>query len=188
MEQARKSKAVVAAVVVAAACIGAYWHYSPYLAMKSLRAAAEARNADAFNEKVDYPKLRESLKGQLAAMVADNLGTGASPGNQFEAMGSAMALALINPLIDAMVRPELVMKAMSKGELSMKPTRAEAGQPAEQEREPKWDVERVSMNKVIAYAQDAKDSGTAKFGAVFERSGFADWKLTGLSLPQELAR
>ncbi|UJW79450.1 DUF2939 domain-containing protein [Hydrogenophaga sp. SL48] len=177
------NKAALAAIAVAAAGIGAYWHYSPYLVMKSLRAAAEARNADAFNEKVDYPKLRESLKGQMAAMVADKIGTGASTGNQFEAMGSAMALALINPLIDAMVRPELVMKAMSNGELSLKPGRAETRQPGEPKQEPKWDVERVSMNKVIAYAQDAKDSGAAKFGVVFERSGFADWKLTELRMP-----
>lgn len=177
------NKAAVAAIAVAAAGLGAYWHFSPYLAMKSLRAAAEARNADAFNEKVDYPKLRESLKGQMAAKVADKLGNSASSGNQLEAMGSAMALAFINPLIDAMVRPELVMQAMSRGELSMKPSKADNGQPGEARPEPKWDVERVSLNKVIAYAQDAKDPGAAKFGVVFERSGFADWKLTELRMP-----
>ncbi|MBW7940751.1 MAG: DUF2939 domain-containing protein, partial [Candidatus Omnitrophica bacterium] len=161
MEQKGKSKAVLGAFAIAVTGIAAYWHYSPYLAMKSLREAAEARNADAFNEKVDYPKLRESLKGQMAAMVADKMGTGASSGNQFEAMGSALALALINPLIDAMVRPEMVMKAMSKGELSLKPGRADAGQLGEAKQEPKWDVERANMNKVIAYAQDAKDPGAA---------------------------
>lgn len=182
------TKAAVAATVFAVSAIGAYWHYSPYLAMKSLREAAEARNADAFNEKVDYAKLRESLKGQMAAMVADQIGTSTSSGNQFEARGSAIALALINPLIDAMVRPELVMKAMSNGELSMKPGRATAGQPAKAKQEPKWNVERVSLNKVIAYAQDAKDPGAAKFGVVFERTGFADWKLTELRMPtRELA-
>lgn len=183
MEVINKSKAAAAAIAIAVAGIGAYWHYSPYLAMKSMRASAEAKDADAFNERVNYPKLRESLKGQMAAMVADQIGTSTNSGNQFEAMGAAMALAFINPLIDAMVRPELVMKAMSNGELSMEPTRTAAGAPStEKKGEPKWDVERVSTNKVIAYAQDAKDSGAAKFGVVFERSGFADWKLTELRM------
>lgn len=40
--------------------------------------------------------------GQMAAMVADKLVAGSSSGDQFEALGSALALALINPVIDAM--------------------------------------------------------------------------------------
>ena len=31
--------------------------------LKSMRDAAQANDADAFNDKVDYPKVRESLKG-----------------------------------------------------------------------------------------------------------------------------
>lgn len=183
MNLTNQPKVVIAALAVTFSGIGAYWHYSPYLAMSSLQEAAQARNADAFNEKVDYPKLRESLKGQMAAMLTDKMDKGAASVSQSEALGSAFALALINPLIDAMVRPEVVMKAMSKGELNMKPATTEGAGQGESKREPKWEVERVNINKVIAYAHENQKPGASKLGVVFERSGFADWKLTELRLP-----
>lgn len=183
MEVTNKSKVAVAAIAIAVAGLGAYWYYSPYLTIKSMRAAAEAKDADAFNEKVDYPKLRDSLKGQLAAMVAGKMVAGSTPGNQYEAAGAALALALINPLIDAMVRPEMVMKAMSQGELSVKPVSGRGEQAMSASQKPKWELERTSTKKVIAYALDPTEPSAAKFGVVFERTGFADWKLTELRMP-----
>ena len=43
-------------------------------------------------------------------------------------------------------------------------------------------VERKGMSKVIAYAQDAEIKD-ARPGFVFERYGFAGWKLTEVRLP-----
>jgi hypothetical protein len=68
-------KLLKAAVVVAALAVPAYWYWSPYHALHSMKAAAQARDADDFNQYVDYPKLRESLKGQFSAMMAESLGS-----------------------------------------------------------------------------------------------------------------
>lgn len=180
-----KSKLVAVAAVVALTGLAAYWHFSPYLAMRSMRAAAEAKDADAFNERVDYPKLRESIKGQMAAVLTDGLGSKSASQNSMEAAGAALALALVNPLVDALVRPEMVMKTMSKGEFDLKPGKAPTSEPTQA---PTWDVKRLGMNKVIAYAQDPNDPKTEKVGVVFERNGFADWKLTELRLPTRAAK
>lgn len=185
MTDSSKSKVVIAAAVVALAGVGAYWFYSPYLAMRSMRAAAEAKDADAFNEHVDYPKLRESIKGQMAAVLTDGLGSKSASQNSMEAAGAALALALVNPLVDALVRPEMVMKTMAQGEFDLKPGEAPAAEPTQA---PTWDVKRLGMNKVIAYAQDPNDPKTEKVGVVFERNGFADWKLTELRLPARAAK
>jgi 23S rRNA A2030 N6-methylase RlmJ len=69
-------KAMVGGLLAAAAAATAgYWYYySPMLAMQTMRDAAQARHAESFNRHVDYPKLRESLKGQMAARVAEQLG------------------------------------------------------------------------------------------------------------------
>lgn len=38
--------------------------------MHQIKAAAEAKDGDRFNQFVDYPKLHESVKGQLSAKFA----------------------------------------------------------------------------------------------------------------------
>lgn len=176
------TKTVAAAIAACLVCIGAYWYYSPYLAVRSMHTAAERKDADAFNAYVDYPKLRESLKGQMAAMMAGKLAEAPASSQGFEALGSALALALVNPMIDAMVRPEFVMNAMAKGELDIGAPSAQAVgvEPAKQ---PKWEFERIGANKLLAHAVDPADKDQVKAGALFERSGFMDWKLTELRLP-----
>ncbi len=68
-------KAVISAMVLAVGVgVGAYGYYAPIMAMQGMQAAAEQRDADTFNQYVDYPQLRESLKGQLAGMMATQLG------------------------------------------------------------------------------------------------------------------
>lgn len=64
-------KAAAAAVVVG---IAAYWYWSPLLAIRQMQTAARAGDADTFNDHVDYPRLRESLKGQFSAMLTKRLG------------------------------------------------------------------------------------------------------------------
>lgn len=49
-----------------------------------------------------------------------------------------------------------------------------------------WAYQRKSANKIIAYAVDPKKPDAApsdSFGVVFQRSGFADWKLTEVRMP-----
>lgn len=75
------------------------------------------------------------------------------------------------------------MKVMSKGELSTKATKFEASPPGEDKRQPKWDVDHISANKILAYALDEKAPGAEKFGVVCVRCSFADWKQTELLMP-----
>lgn len=175
-----KSKSALLAVVVVFVAVGAYWYYSPILAMRALQSAALAKDADTFNDHVDYPRVRESMKGQMIAMLADKLGTGSNSGA--EAFGTALGVAMIGPMVDALVRPEMVMKAMQDGKFkpdigvsktSNSSTPSDAG---------KWEIQRKSVNKVIAYRPDAT-TPDSRPGFVFERTGFADWKLTEVRLP-----
>lgn len=173
----KKIGAVIAAVGIA---IGAYWYASPYLAMKSMQAAAEAKDADAFNDYVDYPRLRESIKGQLAAMVTEKLG---ASDNGAQSFGAALGMAMLGPMVDAFVRPEVVMKAMQEGK--MQPKAGAGGDGSSQANlEPvKWDIQRKGVNKVIAYG-GSEAVASKKPGFVFERVGFASWRLTEVRLPQ----
>jgi hypothetical protein len=184
-----KTKSVLVAIVAVIAVGGAYWHYSPYLALKQMRAAAEQRDADTFNAYVDYPKVRESLKGQLAVLMTDKLGSSGATSGGFEGLGAALGLAFINPMIDSMVRPEMVMRSMQEGKLKPLPSTGGGSTGAvEPTNEPNWEFDRVGVNKLIAYAVDPDSKDITQVGVVFERSGFADWKLTEMRFPSELLR
>lgn len=189
------SKTIKAAAVIAIVAIAGYWYWSPFLAVRQLQAAAQKRDADAFNERVDYPKLRESLKGQFSAMMAEQMAVTRDSSNPFAALGTMLGLAVANQFVDAMVRPETVMRAMQDGQLSPK-TKQPSGAPSSekpeaakaesQEDKPKWSYERKNVDKLIAYATDSKKPDVPnqqKFGMVFERNGFANWKLTEFRLP-----
>lgn len=165
-------KYVLSAALAFGAAGAGYWHYSPYLAIQGVRSAVDQQDPESFNRYIDYAKLRESLKTQLTAKVAAEMGT-----EPTENIGGALALAFVNQLVDALVKPEMVMAAMKEGHLG--PKTADAGDKASQE--VTWAVTRDTLNRVVVHGQSA--DSTEKVGVVFERYGFASWKLTGIELP-----
>ena len=175
-----KTKPLLAAIVVATASVGGYWYYSPYLVLKSMREAAQRKDADAFNERVDYPKVRENLKGQMSAMMAEKAG---GSENGFAAFGAMLGMALANQMVEALVRPEVVMRAMQSGEMKQKSAPTNQNAQTESGQKPvEWALERKNLNKVIAYRQEPGKQTDKDVGMVFERNGFADWKLTEIRL------
>lgn len=189
-----------AALVLLFAALAGYWYWSPFLAVRDLQSAARKGDAESFNAHVDYPRLRESLKVQLSAALAQKLGTTNDPGGPLAALGNLIGGSLVNQLVDAMVRPETVMAALQNGRLAKSAGEAPApvpptapplapqdaaGAPAEPEKT-RWIIDRQGASRVIAYAVDPArpDAPNAdRLGLVFERSGFVDWKLTDIRLP-----
>lgn len=170
-------------LVLVALAVGAYWYWSPYWALHQMRGAAEGGNADKFNAHVDYPRLRESLKGQLAAAMSAEMAKSKS-GDGLESAGAAfgamLGIAMVGGIVDAMVRPEVVMQAMTEAKLNAKSSGG-SGTSKEELDKVQWSFERVGADKFIAYG--SKPSEASRFGLVLERSGFADWKLTEMRLP-----
>lgn len=188
----RIGKSALVVILAALLTIVAYWYWSPFIAIKSMQSAAQANDADAFNTHVDYPRLRESLKGQFSAIMAEKMGKSGDSKNPFGAIGSVLGLAMVDKIVDAMVRPETVMRGMKSGQFGPKPpvpetpelggdgtsTRADTGA----EKKQKWTYERRSTDLLIAY-REGPAPNNEKVGIVFERSGFAHWKVTELRLP-----
>lgn len=167
-------------VVMVMAFVGGYWYYSPYLVMKSLRDAAQRKDADAFNERVDYPKVREGLKGQIAAMMAEEA---ASSNDGFAAFGAMLGMFLANQMVDALVRPESVMRAMQSGEMRPDQSSAHPDTQAASDKKPvEWTLERKTVDKVVAYRYEPGREVGKDFSVVLERNGFSDWKLTEIRI------
>lgn len=185
MSTSTRLAAAAGALLIAAT--GAYWYCSPYLAMHSIKQAVESRDADVFNDHVDYPKLRESLKGQFSAMLTREMGKKPASEDSFAqagaALGTVLGLAFADKFVDAMVRPEMVMKAMAEGKMQDPTARAGTGGNPEGKSEVEWTIDRKGTNRVIAHSiQAGQADKTPAF--VFERSGFATWKLTEIRIPE----
>ncbi|MCG5073869.1 DUF2939 domain-containing protein [Paraburkholderia tagetis] len=114
--------AVAAVAIVAAA---AYGYASPYIALNHLKAAADARDAAALNEYVDYPALRASLKQQVGEMLQQRI-EAAHASNPLVLFGAVIGSVLIGPLVDAYATPDGVAALLS----GMPPTGKPGERPA----------------------------------------------------------
>lgn len=163
------------AAVVALMVIAAGWYLSPYYALQRMRAAAQAHDAATLNEYVDYPRLRESLKGQFAALFAAKA-VKTDEGGAFAALGTALGLAFADKLIDTLVTPEALMAAMQ----SAQPGGKDAG-----DDNVEWNVTRQGVDTLILTPREKGAGDAPKVSFVLQRSGFAHWKLTEarLALP-----
>ena len=101
-------------------------------------------------------------------------------------MSAMLGLAIVDKMIDAMARPEMVMRAMSGAKLQNPAVSgSEAGaEPTGKAEGVKWINERKGADRVIAYGTDGASAPDAsRVGFVFDRSGFASWRLTEIRLP-----
>lgn len=194
-----KSKSIRAAIVALLVAIAAYWYWSPYLAVWQIRNAAVARDAAAFNSHVDYPRLRESMKGQFAPLFMDVPGKSddGGIGKAGAAFGKMLGMIVVDKAVDLLVRPETVMQAMRQGYMTPQvpkkvdpaappPPRESSASAASGDDKQRIVFERTSVNSLFVYAaQPPKADGAIedKLGFVFERSGFATWKLSAVVLP-----
>lgn len=193
----RRARLAVASALVLLVAIAAYWYFSPYLVMRTLHAAADERDVETLNKHVDFPKLRESLKSQLGAAVAQSM-KGAD-GNPFAVLGASVGTMMVNGVVEVLVRPDMLMYSLRTG-MTLGPKREAEGtapstappakpkvdpgsQPAqpEQPQEQQWRMERHGPDRVI-FHPGTQDTGKT-VGMVFDRYGFATWKLTAMQLP-----
>ncbi|WP_370663984.1 DUF2939 domain-containing protein [Massilia rubra] len=172
---------------IAALCVSAgvaYWYYSPVIALHQLRTAAHERNAEGFNARVDYPRLRASVKAQLSAAMNEQVKPRHSAGGDDPAkagadFGKMLGMAFADKMVDAMVTPEFVMGAMQRG--SIEPRRDSADKDDAAKPDPKYTSERIGFDKYILHLET--DRGERGLSLVMERHGFASWKLADVLLP-----
>ncbi len=114
---------VLAAFIVVA--VAAYTYASPYIALSRMKTAADARDADALSQYVDYPALRTSLKQQLGDLLVRRF-TAEHGNNPLMLFGLAIGSALVGPLVDVYVTPEGVAGLLD----GIPPDTSGTGQPA----------------------------------------------------------
>jgi len=155
---------------------------SPHWQLYRMRAAVEARDAQALARHVDFPKLRESVKVQIARRMGSDSPYAQERKNPFAAFGRAMALAVIDPVVDAAVSPAGVAAMLDAGEVRVQPRTddppAAAGEPPREK--PNYDLSYRSWDEVVV---ERADGGGVRF--LLDRHGLWSWKLAGVELREE---
>lgn len=176
-----RTRVLAAGAVGALLAVAATSFASPWWTLHSLRSAAARHDGGAVAGQVDFPALRDSVKAQMQASLKRDMGN-ADGGNPFAAVGTGLAMALVNPLVDAVVTPAGVAAMVEHGKVSIGKPRPEpeAADPAAEQDKPQdkphfalryrgWDRFAVTWD----------DGGSF----VFRRAGLWSWKLAGIELP-----
>jgi len=181
----KKTSAIAIAAAVATSL--AFSSYaSPYWTLHQMKAAIEVKDADRLSEHIDFPALRESFKGQMMTMMNKRMASPEMANNPFSGIGQMMAVALINPLIDAAVSPAGVLAMMESGKVrpatpgTPKADPAASGEPVTQEKLD-YSVDYQGWNKV-AISRPGQDAG--RF--ILKRTGLWSWQLSALELPRSV--
>lgn len=169
----RRNKLIVAMIALLIVATGAWYWGSPLLAMGQLRDAARSGDEQELKEAIDFPAVRESLKSQLSAQMALQVADAKEKGG-FEALGAALAMGMVGPMIDGLVTPQFIAGTIQRGKMQ----RGEAAAPAGEEVE--WSIERDGFGRFRATPKAPAGENVPTL--VFDRDGF-DWKLVDIEIP-----
>jgi hypothetical protein len=162
---------IAVAVLIAAAAV---WYYvSPGMTVKAMVDAARANDEARFSTYVDYPALRADMKSELTNRLQEEA---KRDGTAEAKLGLAMGMAMMNPMVDAMVSPKgmtVAFATLAKQQEKSKETGkvAKGALPADPE------IRRQGLNTFVVSGKDTPESGL-----VFQRHGLG-WKLSGVELP-----
>lgn len=163
-----KAAAIAVALVI---ITGAGWYFgSPAWTLHQMRSAAEAKDADALSDHIDYPAMRESLKEQVRARLAAKM---AAEESGLAALGGALALSMVDGLVDGMINPSSLRLMFSQ----TKQTEGADERPALNASD--LEIERHGFSEFRLVDPDAESGGAL----VFKRDGLS-WKLAELRIPE----
>lgn len=179
--KSRKSSVLLA---IGLLFVAAYWYFSPYVTLYSMRTAAQNHKAEGVAEHVDFVKVRENLKSQMSQAFAGLAKETETTDNPFAKaggmLGAALGGALVNQFVDVLITPEALAAAMREGKVE-KPTQTPAQESAKDASKVTWAFERSGVNDFKAVAMDEEKAPAVGF--VFERYGFVSWKLVKIDIP-----
>lgn len=173
----KKPLAVLILAVILA--LAGWAGYSPYRTVHRMQEAAAAKNYGVLAQDVDFPAVKEDMKARLRAKVAGPDAAKTEKEDSLAGLGTRLAMAFIEPMVDTLVTPETVAM-MLKG---VAPPRRKGEPPPAQPDEGTETVMRYEgLNRFVVTARPRQGSERPVI-LVLERRGLATWKLASVILP-----
>ena len=177
---------VIAAVIAVVLGIAVLLYASPYIALNSIKKAMDAQDANALAQYVDFPVLRENLKGKLMSSLANKLPQSDDSSNPLGGIGEAIGGMVVGAAVDNLVSPAGVMMMMQTGKFGPKVPKSTPAQnngaPSDRATDNESDPRGFSLNyqgfsKVRVFRKS--DPGSA---FIFRRDGLMGWKLINVDM------
>lgn len=178
-----KSKGYVLAVLVASGALlgfAGYLTLAPYRTMKNFGEALAARDSVAISDCVDFPKLRDSVKGQFEKNVSAR-SKSLFADDPIASLAAGLATNLSDSVVDSLVTPQGLEKLLA-GERFMATVGGSAGNPATLDPETLAKA-RYSYRSFSEFTVTLEPKPGVSVEILLERAGL-NWKITGLRLPE----
>lgn len=178
--------AAAGAILLLAAYLG-----SPLLAANALRAAAQTGNADKLQRLVDFPAVRESLKGQLNALIIESMQSDPElRNNPFAGFAAALVPAIVNQAVDGYVTPDGLARMMAAKPPQSDGPRTDPAIPGSDSSAGAGTAPSIqhSYRDLDTYAITSVNPADpqARFSFILHRQGLLGWKLARIELPKSL--
>ena len=156
-----------------------YLYASPYLVLNNIKNAAQQGDADKLSGYIDFPSVKQSMKDQVkAAMVEEIAASDEQDG--FEALGTMLAAAMIDPLIDGLVTPDGVALMLQGQKLDFDLNNdTPEDKPKSKNEDIDYKAGYLSFNRFKVQIIDADDSDES-LDVIMHRDGLS-WKVTRIS-------
>jgi len=142
---------------------------SPWMAMDTLRDAAREGDCETLEDSIDFPALRESVKGELYQRIDIERGDGGAGERD-----GGFAKVFADSIVDALVTPKGVGAMLVTGSLIPRTRGPDADEEVD------WHVRMTAFDTFRA--DPVVSDGQARPSLIFKRSGLG-WKLAGIDVP-----
>jgi hypothetical protein len=183
--------AIYAGIILVVVIAGAWFYAAPYLTLNQIREAAQNGDVETLSDLIDFPALRESIKETLKATMLREMAKEKEQ-NFFTALGTMVAGALIDPVVEGFVSPSGIASMTQGRRPSVEKNENKSESPGSQResdstiasKDQAWSSARMEYNGFSKFLVRFPDETTGRDSMilVLRRSGFS-WKLSALRMP-----
>lgn len=176
------NKKIIGVIIALLVLICGYLYATPYLALNTIKKAAQAGDSDTVSKYIDYPSVRQSFKDQMNAKMAKELMNQDNDG--FAALGAMIASTMVDKMIDGFVTPEGMTLMLQGKDLKDAAQSSEANSTTQtnEEEQAEYKTRYTSLSDFEIVIQEPNDSKAVTVKMV--RDGLS-WKIHKITVPMD---
>jgi hypothetical protein len=169
-------KRILVLVLLVGILIGAWFYWSPRVAARNLRDAAQSGNVEELQRLVDFPTVREHLKVDLKTSMMRSMDTADQRG--LGSLGPAFGGMMMDGLVNEVVSPSGISALVRHGSVD---TASSTSSP----RAPATDIRMGyrDLNTFVITTRDLDNPPSDTVNFVLKRRGLT-WRLVRVVIPQ----